>query len=162
MEQDFIAPIPASGSFGIARGAKGPRSRNLRETIYHLVPKSEFQAQVENNTYIAARFDQDGFIHCTGDVDAVLAVANDYFSGMEEPMLVLVIETTRVKAEVRFEPPAPVEGGGGSHLEHARLFPHIYGPLNMDAVVEMGVLQKDSDGYRWPNQFSKPEFPWTG
>jgi uncharacterized protein (DUF952 family) len=112
----------------------------LRDTIYHLVPESEFQTQVENNTYIPARFDQDGSIHCTGDADTLLAVANDYFAGIEESVLVLVIETARVRAEVRFEEAAPVEGSSGSHLEHARLFPHIYGRLNMDAVVEIGVL----------------------
>ena len=135
----------------------------MRETIYHLVPESEFRTQIEGNTYIPARFAQDGFIHCTGDVDTVLAVANDYFAGVEESVLVLVIETAKVKAEVRLEPAAPVEGSGSSHLEHTQLFPHIYGGLNMDAVVEIGVLQRDAKGYRWPGRFSKTEeLAWTG
>jgi pimeloyl-ACP methyl ester carboxylesterase len=115
------------------------------ETIYHLVSESEFQAQVKANTYLPARFEQDGFIHCTGDADTVLAVANDYFAGTEEPVLVLVIETSKVITEVRFEEAVPVEGGGTAHLEHAQLFPHIYGGLNMNAVTEIGVLHK-SDG----------------
>ena len=135
----------------------------MRETIYHLVPESEFRAQVEGNTYIPARFDQDGFIHCTGDIDTVLAVANDYFVDVGEPVLVLVIETAKVKAEVRLEPPAPVEGSGSSHLEHAHLFPHIYGCLNMDAVSEIGVLHKGDGGYSWPDRFSKTEeLAWIG
>ena len=135
----------------------------MRETIHHLVPESEFRAQIEGNTYIPAHFDQDGFIHCTGDVDTVLAVANDYFADVEEPVLVLVIETAKVEAAVRFEPPAPVEGSGSSHLEHPRLFPHIYGRLNMDAVVGVGVMQKDDKGYRWPGRFCKTEeLAWTG
>jgi uncharacterized protein (DUF952 family) len=135
----------------------------LRDTIYHLVPESEFRAQIERNTYIPACFAQDGFIHCTGDADTVLAVANDYFAGVEEPVLVLVIETAKVKAEVRFEPPVPVEGGGRSHLEPTLLFPHIYGGLNIDAVVEVGIVQKDDKGYRWPDRLSKAEeLAWTG
>lgn len=82
-------------------------------TIYHLVPESELRTQVEGNTYIPARFAHDGFIHCTGNVDTVLAVANDYFAGVEEPVLVLVIKAGKVEAEVRFEEAAPVEGSGG-------------------------------------------------
>lgn len=126
-----------------------------QDTIYHLVVESKFQA--EGNEYLPARFGLDGFIHCTGDPETVLAVANDYFSAVEEPVLVLIIETAKVIAEVRFEPPAPVEGGGTSHLEQAQLFPHIYGPLNMDAVTGIGVLQKIDGQYRWPERFANQE-----
>jgi uncharacterized protein (DUF952 family) len=128
-----------------------------QDTIYHLVTEGEFRAQVKGNAYVPARFEQNGFIHCTGDLDTLLAVANDYFSGVEEPVLVLIIETAKLTAEVRFEQPAPVTGGGASHLEGAQLFPHIYGPLNLDAVTEIGVLQPHADGYLWPDRFLAPE-----
>jgi uncharacterized protein (DUF952 family) len=126
-----------------------------QDAIYHLAAEREFRAQVKGNDYIPARFDQDGFIHCTGEPDTLLAVANDYFSDVEEPILVLVIETTKLAAEVRFEPPALVEGGGTSHLEDAQLFPHIYGPLNLDALAEIGVLRKSDGVYQWPDRFTK-------
>jgi uncharacterized protein (DUF952 family) len=126
----------------------------LKETIYHLVTESEFRAQVKGDEYIPARFDQDDFIHCTGEPDTLLAVANDYFSDVAEPVLVLVIETAKLAAEVRFEPPAPVAGGGTSHLEEAQLFPHIYGPLNLDAVAEIGALRKSDGPYQWPDHFT--------
>jgi uncharacterized protein (DUF952 family) len=126
----------------------------VRETIYHLVTEGEFRTQAKGDTYIPTRFDQDGFIHCTGEPDTLLAVANDYFSGVEEPVLVLVIKTARLTAEVRFELPVPVEGGGTSHLAGAQLFPHIYGPLNLAAVTEIGVLQKSAGAYRWPDRFT--------
>jgi uncharacterized protein (DUF952 family) len=83
-------------------------------------------------------------------------VANDYFSGVVEPILVLVIETAKLTAEVRFEPPAPVAGSGTSHLEEAQLFPHVYGPLNLNAVTGIGVLQKNGKMYRWPDHFLAP------
>jgi uncharacterized protein (DUF952 family) len=126
----------------------------LKKTIYHLVAESEFRAQVKGETYTPASFDQDGFIHCTGEPDTLLAVANDYFSGVKEPVLVLVIETAKLAAEVRFEPPAPVAGSGTSHLEETLLFPHIYGPLNLDAVTEIGVLRKSGSAYQWPDRFT--------
>jgi uncharacterized protein (DUF952 family) len=124
----------------------------LKDTIYHLVAESEFRSQVKGNAYIPARFDRDGFIHCTGEPDTLLVVANDYFSNVEEPVLVLVIETARLTAEVRFEPPAPVEGSGASHLAGSQLFPHIYGSLNLGAVTEIGVLKR-AEGYLWPDCF---------
>jgi len=124
------------------------------DTIYHLVTESEFRTQAKGNAYLPTRFDQDGFIHCTGDPDTLLAVANDYFSSMEEPIVVLVIETIKLIAEVRFEPPAPIGGSGASHLEGARLFPHIYGPLNLDAVTKIGALLKSDGRYQWPDRFT--------
>lgn len=126
-------------------------------TIYHLVTESEFRTQAKGNEYVPARFDQDGFIHCTGEPDTLLAVANDYFSSVEEPILVLVIETANLTTEVRFEPPAPIEGSGTSHLKEAQLFPHIYGPLNLDAVTEIGVLRKNDGAYQWPDRFTTKE-----
>jgi len=127
----------------------------LKETIYHLITESEFRALIKGDKYMPTRFDQDGFIHCTGEPDTLLAVANDYFSGVAEPVLALVIETDRLSAEVRFEPPAPVEGSGTSHLEEASLFPHVYGPLNLDAVKEIGILRKSAGRYHWPDSFTK-------
>lgn len=130
-------------------------------TIYHLVAESEFRAQVQGNEYLPTRFEQDGFIHCTGEPDTLIAVANDYFSSVEEPILVLTIETARLTEEVRFEPPAPIEGSGTPHLEGAQLFPHIYGPLNLDAVTEIGALRKNGGTYQWPNRFTTPkEWRW--
>ncbi|MBN1813927.1 MAG: DUF952 domain-containing protein [Anaerolineae bacterium] len=126
----------------------------MKEIIYHLVTESEFRAQAKGIEYIPTRFDQDGFIHCTGEPDTLLAVANDYFSSVEESVLVLVIETAKLTAEVRFEPPASIEGSGTSHLEGGQLFPHIYGPLNLDAVTEIGALRKSDGAYRWPDRFT--------
>jgi uncharacterized protein (DUF952 family) len=129
----------------------------VKDTIYHLVTETEFRAQVEGDTYLPARFEQDGFVHCTAEPQTLLAVANDYFYAVEEPVLVLVIETAKVAAEVRFEPPAPVAGGGTSHLEQAVLFPHIYGPLRMDAVTAIGVLRRSDGEYLWPSDFTTTE-----
>ena len=127
-------------------------SRQSRhDTIYHLVTESDFQA--ENDGYIPALYEQDGFIHCTAEPDTLLAVANDYFSAAAEPVLVLAIDLRRVKAEVKFEPPAPIPGGGVSHLQEGLLFPHIYGPLNLDAVTGVGRLGQMKGQFIWPDDF---------
>ena len=121
--------------------------------IYHLLLEKDYNRHLGAATYLPDRFDEDGFIHCTGDKEALLRVANDYFLGVNERVLVLAIEAARLTAEVRFEPPAPIEGAGTSHLQGAALFPHIYGPLNLDAVVGVGVLPMSGKAYAWPTRF---------
>jgi uncharacterized protein (DUF952 family) len=121
--------------------------------IYHLVTESDFRVLAGNGRYLPARFEQEGFIHCTGQPETLLVVADDYFSAVSEPVLVLVIDVARLSSEVKFEPPAPIAGGGTTHLKNNLLFPHIYGPLNLDAVTGIGVLQQAEGRYAWPEHF---------
>jgi len=122
-----------------------------QDSIYHLVTESDFQTQSDD--YIPALYEQDGFIHCTAEPDMLLSVAHEYFSQVSEPVLILVIDLKRVKAEVKFEPPAPIPGSGVSYLQEGLLFPHIYGSLNLDAVTEVGKLQQTNGHFVWPDDF---------
>jgi uncharacterized protein (DUF952 family) len=78
---------------------------------------------------------QEGFIHASGP-DQVNGVANRYYRDVRDELLVLIIDTERVRAEVRHE---DVPGAGGR-------FPHIYGPLNADAVLAARPLSAGPDG----------------
>jgi uncharacterized protein (DUF952 family) len=62
-------------------------------------------------------------------------VANTIYKGNPN-LLVLVIDTARVRPEIRYE---QVPGSDEP-------FPHIYGPLNTDAVVATRPLQPGPDG----------------
>jgi uncharacterized protein (DUF952 family) len=128
-----------------------------RDEIYHLVTETDFRFLTKDNTYVPALFAQDGFIHCTGDPTTLLAVANDYFANVDEPVLVLIIKVAKLTAELKFEPPIPLSGGGTSHVQEDLLFPHIYGPLNIEAVKGVGVLCQEEGGYCWPKDFVSVE-----
>jgi len=125
--------------------------------IYHIVPESEFKAGTVGNSYTPARFEEDGFVHCTAGRETSLLVAKDYYSAFLEadaaPLLLLQIDTTKLTAVVKFEAPAPIAGGGDEHLAKATLFPHIYGVVNVDAVVGNGRLQPNGDHFIWPPTF---------
>jgi hypothetical protein len=43
---------------------------------------------------------------------AVLAVANDYFAAVAEPLVIIRIDPSRLRARLVFEAPAPIAGGG--------------------------------------------------
>lgn len=77
---------------------------------------------------------EEGFIHAS-TVDQVAPVANMFYKGMPG-LIVLVIDVGRVQPQIRYE---DVPG-------FAEPFPHIYGPLNTDAVVEALRLKQDPDG----------------
>lgn len=116
--------------------------------IYHLVPSSEYQQQIQDNLYRPTRFEQDGFIHCTGDMETLIKVANDYFATISDTLLMLVIDTHRLEADLKFEPPEPIAGGSTAHLVEGLLFPHVYGPLNLEAIVEIKPLLKNESGWQ--------------
>ena len=60
-------------------------------------------------------------------------VANKYYRGTSN-MVLLNIDPVKLKSELKFEPPAHIDGSPA--LPHEPLFPHIYGPINLDAVIE--------------------------
>ena len=123
------------------------------QIIYHLAPGSELRAGCTSDTYAPPRLSEDGFVHCSGSVDVTLAVASDYFANLDEPLFVLEIDPKELCAELRFEAAAPISGGGRLHLEDAETFPHVYGPIEREAIRAVGRLGKAGRQYRWPDRF---------
>ncbi len=123
------------------------------QVIYHLTPGSELRAGCTSDAYAPARLPEDGFVHCSGSVDVTLAVASDYFANLSEPLFILEIDPKELGAELRFEAPAPIPGGGRQHLEDTEKFPHVYGPIEREAIRAVGRLENDGGQYRWPERF---------
>jgi uncharacterized protein len=117
--------------------------------IYHIVTESDLRAALRSDRYAPSSLDDCGFIHCALR-SSVLAVANDYFAGISERVLVLEIDTARLVSEVRYEAAAPIAGGGSSHLALGTEFPHVYGPIDTKAITGVGALGVADDGYHWP------------
>ena len=100
---------------------------------YHLVPEQVWQTQAHGAEYLPEAFSHDGFIHCTNGLDELLSAGNRYYVDDAREFIVLALDITRVTAEVRYDDPD-------------RLFPHIYGPLNTDAVVHQAFVIRSPDG----------------
>jgi uncharacterized protein (DUF952 family) len=150
--------------------------------ILHLISKSDWDAQPANEPVRAKSLESEGFIHCTSGDDLMLQVANTFYKDQPGDFLVLEIDETKVMAEVKWEPPAPM-AGEPARLDAGQpqaadvlppevkaefgdqpasvspepaeapaasapptLFPHIYGPLNRDAIVGMRKLVRAADG----------------
>lgn len=119
--------------------------------IYHLAIDREFRTQIQDFVYRPKGLADVGFVHCAFEA-SVVPVANDYFADVAEPVLVLEIDPGKLTSETRCEAAAPIEGGGTAHLTSAKQFPHIYGPVNCDAITGVGVIVKRPDTYVWPDE----------
>jgi uncharacterized protein (DUF952 family) len=110
-----------------------------RSTILHISTEDEWvaaQRAGEIRTSTRDRpLDEEGFIHCSSD-DQVLGVANAFYADVNEPLVVLRIAVERLPAPVRWE---NLDGG-------AETFPHVYGPVPVDAVVSVSSLRRADDG----------------
>jgi uncharacterized protein (DUF952 family) len=73
-------------------------------------------------------------VHCAFE-EQVSGVANVFFRGVAN-LVVLRIAIDQLDVEVRYE---DLQGG-------RELFPHVYGPLNLDAVVATLPLPAGTDG----------------
>lgn len=102
-------------------------------TTFHLTPKDCWSKQRTGQTYTPEPFATEGFIHCTDGEDNVVAVGNRYYAGVPREMICLVIDCNAVKSEIRYEDPD-------------KIYPHIYGPLNTDAVREVREVVRAEDG----------------
>ena len=100
--------------------------------IYHLVLRSAWERSPDR-PYAADSLASEGFIHCS-NAGQVAGSANRFFADQTD-VLVLEIDPDRLTSPLRDEP-----GGAGE------LYPHVYGPINRDAVVAVHPLRRGADG----------------
>lgn len=111
--------------------------------IYHLALAEEWQEAQRQGSYRRSTrglsLEQVGFIHASRADQ--LAATYRRFYGDAGPVTLLTIDPQRLTAPLRYEP-APqggAEAGGEGSSERgekgSELFPHIYGPLPLEAVL---------------------------
>ena|SRR5258708_37883503 len=100
--------------------------------IYHLVPRLIWEA-APPGPYRVSSLETEGFIHCSNR--AQVARSANKFYPTESEMYLLAIDPARLTSELRDEEGRPCE-----------LFPHIYGPINREAIVEVIRLERGADG----------------
>ncbi len=96
--------------------------------IYHVTTAAEWNAAKEKGSYVSASLKDEGFIHCSEEhqVEGVLV---RYFAG-KNGLVKLVIDTDKLKSRY------VQEWSPSTH----DTFPHVYGPINEDAVIDVITL----------------------
>jgi uncharacterized protein (DUF952 family) len=117
-------------------------------TIFHITSEQSWEQAQRTGVYNSDTLDNEGFIHCSTSWQ-VMRIANRMYRGQSGLML-LTIDADKLQAPMRYERPA-------DDPYTAQRFPHIYGPLNLDAVVEANPLVPGENGLFTLNQDSKQE-----
>ena len=115
--------------------------------IYHITTRAAADQARRSGEYRTDSLASQGFIHFS-KIFQTLNVANAFYAGQSD-LVILVVDVSRLKAELKFEAPAHPAGSapGAAPLPSAEaLFPHLYGPLNFDAVVRQVDLPLGPDG----------------
>jgi uncharacterized protein (DUF952 family) len=100
---------------------------------FHLVPWPVWAEQQRGDLYVPEAFAADGFVHCTDGEQAVIDTANRYYQCDPRPYVVLSINTDVLTAPVRYE-------------DSGRIYPHVYGPIEIAAVTLVRDVERDTDG----------------
>ena len=95
------------------------------DIIYHITTAGEWKAGQEKGAYESASLKEEGFIHCSQQ-EQVAGVLERYFAGKPD-LVKLLIDPSKLKSRLIYEWSPSL----------AQTFPHIYGPINIDAVVEV-------------------------
>ena len=101
--------------------------------ILHIVRREQWEKAKLEGVYRGDTLDSQGFIHCSTSKQ-IVKVANALFCAQKGLML-LYIDTTKVQSEIRYESAGSKE-----------LYPHIYGPLNIDAVIKVAPFEPVRNG----------------
>ncbi|HEV2127780.1 MAG TPA: DUF952 domain-containing protein [Thermomicrobiales bacterium] len=83
--------------------------------------------------YLPESFDANGFIHCTNGFESLCNVGNMFCTADSRDYLVLALDVTKISSEVRYDHPE-------------RIYPHIYRPINAEAVIGLMDVERNADG----------------
>lgn len=96
--------------------------------IYHIAFKEAWEEALQKGYYDHPSLKEEGFIHCSQE-NQVAGVLERYFPG-KTGLVKLVIDTDKLTSKYVFDWSPSTQD----------TFPHIYGPVNLDAVMEVITL----------------------
>lgn len=117
--------------------------------IYHISNAATWSNSQAQGFHTAPSLESEGFIHLSKK-EQVLRVANRIYTG-QTGLILLCVDTEKVQAELKYEAPVHPDPNKPVPVSEDELFPHIYGKLNLEAVVRIVNFPCESDGsFRLP------------
>ena len=107
--------------------------RNLAKiimaTIYHVTTREAWKQAVQQGFYTAPSLETEGFIH-NSEEHQVAGVLERYYKGKTD-LVKLVIDTDKLTSRLQYDLAPSINEN----------FPHIYGPINLNAVTGVEEIQ---------------------
>jgi len=109
-------------------------------TVYKICPAANWREAEAEGVFRGSGIErEDGFIHFS-TASQVAETATRHFAGLDDLMLIAV-DTGRLGAGLKWEP-----------ARSGDLFPHLYEPLALDAVLWATPLPRGANGrHRFPD-----------
>ncbi|MBX2864679.1 MAG: DUF952 domain-containing protein [Leptolyngbyaceae cyanobacterium MAG.088] len=101
--------------------------------LFHITELTTWQEAQGQGVYQAKSLASEGFIHLS-QADQVVATGNRFYKG-QLGLVLLGIDEARLESELRYE-----------KVSDHGTFPHLYGPLNIEAVVQVRDFIPQADG----------------
>ncbi len=101
--------------------------------IYHLSTEKDWEAAMTRGTYKSPSLVTEGFIHCSTAAQ-LMESARRHFEGYDR-LVVLHIVEKRIKELLKWEP-----------ARNGEPFPHIYGPIPLEAIESLQLLERNAEG----------------
>lgn len=102
--------------------------------IYHAIPKTDWEKFKDKKEFTHPSLEKDGFIHFSL-LEQVISIAYYTYRDSEDEILLLEVDEKKLNSKVLHE-----------DLKLHGRYPHVYGPINMDAVVNVYELERDRSG----------------
>jgi uncharacterized protein (DUF952 family) len=106
----------------------------MAKRICHITSEDEWNEALAVGEYRSKDFETETFIHCSY-VHQLEEVAGRLFGGRKD-LVLLVVDPSKLGCKVVDE---NLDGG-------EELFPHVYGPLPLDAVIKVLPFPTKRDG----------------
>jgi uncharacterized protein (DUF952 family) len=97
--------------------------------IYHITTQSAWEDAQKNGKYEAESLQKEGFIHMSQE-HQIAGVLSRYFQG-KTALVKLSVDETKLISEIKNELSPSLQ----------ETFPHVYGSINLDAVVDVQHLE---------------------
>ncbi|MGB3352788.1 MAG: DUF952 domain-containing protein [Mycobacterium sp.] len=118
-------------------------SNTSGDVLVHLCSVEEWRDASDSGELRPDSLDQTGFVHLSRP-EQVHLPANRLYAGRTDMML-LRIDAARLSSPLRWEPGVATDPAG-------MVFPHLYGPLPVAAVIRVTPYLPTSDGSFAPDQ----------
>ncbi|SRR5258706_2634426 len=115
--------------------------------ILHIAEKGHWEEAKNKGIYTVESLTSQGFIHCSFP-NQVVNTANALFKGRKD-LVLLHIDSALVTSEIKYEKPiAPTNISTPKKVSgpNTKKYPHIYGPLNLNAVISTTDFASDEKG----------------
>lgn len=113
----------------------------MERVILHIIARPAWDSRLEAGEIRSPSLATEGFIHFSTPAQ-LLRTADKHYHGRTD-LLVLCVDADKLAAPLRWE---AAGRSGPPDNPSDPLYPHLYGPINLDAVIDVIDLPCRPDG----------------